>query len=83
MEHIFATGTDQARSKFDALYQKILKRLETPNLPRVNAQECQEEKMDEETVTMNKSQAEPVSSWCHSCQGGVSQVGCTCAQFGA
>ena len=33
-------------------------------------QECQEEKKDEETVKMNKSKAEPVSSWCHSCQAG-------------
>ena len=31
---------------------------------------CQEEKKAEETVNMNKSKAEPVSSWCHSCQAG-------------
>ena len=33
MEQIFAMGTDPARSKFDALYQKILKRFETPSPP--------------------------------------------------
>ena len=33
VEQIFAMGTDQAKSKFDALYQKILKRFETPTPP--------------------------------------------------
>ena len=33
VEPIFAMGTDQAKSKFDALYQKILKRFETPTSP--------------------------------------------------
>ena len=69
MEQIFAMGTDQAKSKFDTLYQKILKRFETLRLLR-KCQECQEAKKDEETVKMNKSKAEPVSSWCHSCQAG-------------
>ena len=33
VEQIFAVGTDQAKSKFDARYQKILKRFETPTPP--------------------------------------------------
>ena len=70
VEQIFATGKDQARSKFDALYQKILR----PLLPLHKCQECQEENKDEETVKMNKSKAEPVSSWCQSCQAGSTKL---------
>ena len=33
VEKIFTIGTDQAMSQFDALYQKILKRFETPTPP--------------------------------------------------
>ena len=36
--------------------------------------ECQEENKDEETVKMNKSKAEPVSSWVSVMPGGIDQV---------
>ena len=32
---------------------------------------CQEEKKEEETVKMNKSKAEPVSSWCYPRKGSI------------
>ena len=59
VEQIFAVGTDQARSKFDAICQIFFKKYETFALPC----KCQEEKKEEETVKMNKSEVEPVSKW--------------------
>ena len=63
VEKVFAVGTDQARSEFEALCQDLR--------PSPHPRKCQEEK--EETVKMNKSKAEPVSSWCYPRQRGQSR----------
>ena len=70
VEQIFAMGTDQARSKFNAMCQVFFKRFETFALLR----RCPEEKKEEETVKMNKSKVEPVSSWCYQRQAGSNKV---------
>ena len=64
VEQVFATGTAQAKSTFVALCEIFVRICET--LPR----KCKEEKKEEETVNMNKSKAEPVSSWRHPRQAG-------------
>ena len=65
VEQIFAMGTDQARSKFDAICQNFLQQILDLRRSGANARK---RRRTEETVKMNKSKAEPVSSWCHSCQ---------------
>ena len=58
------------RSLSSMLCSKRSSKDSRPLLLLRKCQECQDEKKDEETVKMNKSKAEPVSSWCHSCQAG-------------
>ena len=79
MEQIFAMGTDQARSKFDALFCTKRSSKDSRPLPLLRkCQECQEEKKDEETVKMNKSKA--AVGVTHARRG---QSSCTSEQFGA
>ena len=66
VEHVFAVGTDQARSTFDALCKIFVSRFETPILP-AQMPGREEGRRDSE---MNKSKAEPVSSWCYPRQAG-------------
>ena len=68
LEQMFALGADQARSEFEVMCQMFFTISETL------LRRCQERKKEEDTVKMNKSKAEPVSSWCYQRQAGSMKV---------
>ena len=71
VEQLIAVRTDQARSTFDDLCEFFFRRFETSSPP---ARRCQEKKKEEETVKLNMSKAEPVSSWCYQRQAGSTKM---------
>ena len=73
VEHIFAVGTDQAKSQFDALYQKILKRFETPT-PPAQMPGREEGRRDSKNEQEQGRASQQLLSFMPSMPGGVNQV---------
>ena len=70
VETDFRHGNGSGEVQVRCSVPKDPQKIRDPYLSCANARKCQEEKKDEETVNMNKSKAETVSSWCRSCQAG-------------
>ena len=69
VEQIFALGTDQARSEFDAMCQVFFKRFLHRLLRR-----CQEKEEEEGIVKTNENKGKPVSSWRCQRQAGATKA---------